>query len=86
MRSLGYFPAMKKQEKLLTDEQSNGLRQLGENLTNCHRETKVTAPVLDSTSNTPGETAPLHFAPLVRGRSPLAHPRARLSLPQDPPP
>src|SRR5262249_54498074 len=33
-----------------------GLRRPGENLTNCHREAKVTAPLLDSTQNASGPT------------------------------
>jgi hypothetical protein len=34
-----------------TEPRQTGLRRPGENLTNCHREAKVTAPLLDSTLN-----------------------------------
>jgi hypothetical protein len=32
-----------------TEPRQTGLRRPGENLTNCHREANVTAPLLDST-------------------------------------
>jgi hypothetical protein len=32
-----------------TEQRQTGLRRPGENLTNCHREAKATAPLLDST-------------------------------------
>jgi hypothetical protein len=32
-----------------TEQRQTGLRRPGENLTNCHREVKATAPLLDST-------------------------------------
>src|SRR5579864_609597 len=41
------FPGPTRQEE--TEPRQTGLRRLGENLTNCHREAKVTAPLLDST-------------------------------------
>ena len=34
-----------------TEPRQTGLRRPGENLTNCHREATVTAPLLDSTHN-----------------------------------
>src|SRR5262249_7849347 len=34
-----------------TEPSQTGLRRAGENLTNCHREAKLTAPLLDSTQN-----------------------------------
>ena len=36
-----------------TEQRQTGLRRPGENLTNCHREAKATAPLLDSTNNPP---------------------------------
>ncbi len=41
------FPGPTRQEE--TEPRQTGLRRPGENLTNCHRETNVTAPLLDST-------------------------------------
>jgi hypothetical protein len=38
-----------------TEQRQTGLRRPGENLTNCHREAKATAPLLDSTQNPPSE-------------------------------
>jgi hypothetical protein len=32
-----------------TEQRQTGLRRPGENLTNCHRKAKATAPLLDST-------------------------------------
>src|SRR5579864_260018 len=47
MRSPGRATALPGEEE--TEPRQTGLRRLGENLTNCHREAKVTAPLLDST-------------------------------------
>src|SRR5262249_12134904 len=48
------FPGPTRQEE--TELCQTGLRRPGENLTNCHREAKVTAPLLDSTQNASGPT------------------------------
>ena len=45
-----------------------GLRRPGENLTNCHRETNVTAPLLDSTHVRFGMTDSFGAAELARKR------------------
>ena len=83
MRSPGRATALPGEEE--TEPRQTGLRRPGENLTNCHREAKVTAPLLDSTQNPAGGGGQVQIGAAERGPNKLWLPITMLRCSLNPP-